>query len=244
MAGDVFDDLAARLPEFDCLAPDLPGHGGTTGHAPSVAAGAAMLTELLTRERLEGVVLVGWSLGALVAWDYLRGGAGRAAGMVSLDMSPCPVNRPGWDLGMRGQTRDNALGQAARFAQDWPGRVGPIAAGIFAGPEGAPGLSLDAARARIAAQDPGAMAAFWASLVAADLRGAVAGLPVPLLAIHGAQSRVYPSAVGDWLARAAPRGRALIIPGAGHAPHLEAPGPVARAISAFAQEVQSHEAPA
>lgn len=244
MAGDVFDDLAARLPGFDCIAPDLPGHGATTGHAPSVAAAAAALADLLAREGLRDVVLAGWSLGALVAWEYLRAGPGRAAGMVSLDMSPCPVNRPGWDLGMRGQTEAGVRGQPARFARDWAGRAASIAAGIFAGPEGAAALSLDAARARIAAQDPGAMAAFWASLLACDLRDTVARLPVPLLAIHGAASRVYPVAVGDWLAVTAPRGRALAVPGAGHAPHLEAPDITARAIAAFAREVQPHEAPA
>lgn len=238
MAGDVFGELAGLLPDFDCLAPDLPGHGGTTGYAPDVASGARMLADLLAREGLEGVVLVGWSLGALVAWDYLGRGAGRAAGMVSLDMSPCPVNRPGWDLGMRDLTEAIARAQPARFAADWAAKAAPIAQGIFAGPAGAPALSLDAARARIAAQDPDAMAAFWASLTAADLRGVIARLPVPLLAIHGTESRVYPSEVGGWLARTAPQGRTLAIPGAGHAPHLEAPEATARAIAAFARSLK------
>ena len=44
-------------------------------------------------------------------------------------------------------------------------------------------------------------------------------------------------AVQQWLAAAAPRGTALRIPGAGHAPHLERTAETAAAIAAFARQV-------
>jgi pimeloyl-ACP methyl ester carboxylesterase len=79
MAGDIFAPAFDRLSDrFACLAPDLPGHGQSTGYPATVAGGAAMLADLLNSERLERVTLVGWSLGALVGWAHLDAG-GRAA---------------------------------------------------------------------------------------------------------------------------------------------------------------------
>ncbi len=234
MTGDIFAPAFDRLADdFDCIAPDLPGHGRSTGLPATVAGGAAMLGDLLAD--LEGATLVGWSLGALIGWAHLdAAGAGRVRAMVSLDMSPRPLPAPGWSLGLRGQTAEAARAKTGWFRQDWPAAASAIAATMFAGPDGAPALSVEAARARIAAQDADTMAGFWASLVEADLREAIARLPVPLLAIHGAESRVYPAETAEWLAATAPHGQALVVPGAGHAPHLEAPDAVCAAIARFA----------
>ncbi|WP_209424865.1 alpha/beta hydrolase [Pararhodobacter sp. SW119] len=234
MTGDIFAPAFARLSDrFTCLAPDLPGHGATTGFPATVAGGAEMLGDLLSD--LKDATLVGWSLGALIAWSCLDAGrAGPVRAMVSLDMSPRPLPAPDWDLGLRGQTAAEARAKTDWFRSDWPAAASAIAHTMFASADGAPALSVAQAQARIAAQNPGTMADFWASLVEVDLRPAIARLPVPLLAIHGAESRVYPPATAHWLATTAPRGQALVLPGAGHAPHLEAPDQVCAAIARFA----------
>lgn len=235
MAGDIFADAFARLgPGFTCLAPDLPGHGQTSGFAATVDGAAAMLDHLLRQEGLADVTLVGWSLGALVGWRYLElHGAERVRAMVSLDMSPRPLNGENWALGLRGQTAAEGRAKSRWFRDDWPRAARAIARTMFAGPDGAPALSTDQAEARIKAQPAAIMADFWDSLVEADLRAIVGRLPVPLLAIHGAQSRVYPPQTADWLARESPRGSASILPGAGHAPLLEASQETCDAIARF-----------
>jgi 2-succinyl-6-hydroxy-2,4-cyclohexadiene-1-carboxylate synthase len=57
----------------------------------------------------------------------------------------------------------------------------------------------------------------------------IASLPVPLLAIAGECDERY-AAAARRLAELAPRGRAELIPGAGHAAHLERPDEVARLV--------------
>lgn len=237
MAGDIFADAFARLSgRFACLAPDLPAHGRTTGYAPDVVQGAALLHDLLEREDLRDVTLVGWSLGALLGWQYLdRHGSARVARMMSLDMSPRPLPAPGWRFGLNGQTAAAARAKTAWFRTDWPAAAAAIAATMFAGPQGAPGLGVAAARERIAANPAAPMADYWAALVETDLRGAIARLPVPLLALHGGQSRVYPNGTADWLARSAPQGEAQVFAQAGHAPHLECPETFADTLAAFAR---------
>ncbi len=236
MTGAIFAPAFDRLRDrFRCLAPDLPGHGRTTGYAVSVEGAADLLADLLAAEKLEGAIVVGWSLGALVGWDQLaRHGAERVAGMVSIDMSPRPLPAPGWPYGLIGQSAEAARAKADWFRTDWPTAAGTIARTMFASAGGAPGLSVDQARARIAATRAEAMTTFWDSLVSCDLRAAVEKLPVPLLAIHGAESRVYPPETAHWLAENTPRGRGLVLPGAGHAPILEQPDACCDAIATFA----------
>jgi len=236
MTGDIFADAFERLGgQFTCLAPDLPGHGRTEGYEASVGGAATMLADMLNHCKLEKVTLVGWSLGALVAWSCLaRHGAQRVSAMISLDMSPRPLNGPDWAMGLRGQTAVDARAKTDWFRADWPRAAEAVAATMFATSEGAPGLSVAQASLRIAAQPAPVMADFWASLVECDLRAAIATLPVPHLAIHGAQSRVYPSETAQWLATHAPQGAALVLPEAGHSPILEQPAACCDAIAAFA----------
>ncbi|WP_417625544.1 alpha/beta fold hydrolase [Pararhodobacter aggregans] len=230
MTGGIWGPVMERLPAR-CYAPDLPAHGATTGYAPSVGGGVALLGDLIAEQGIEGATLVGWSLGALIGWRYLAGGGRGIARMVSLDMSPCPLPAPGWDFSMRGQSADKAARGAARFRADWPGAARAIAQGMFARPEAVqPGIE-----AGIRRQDPEAMARFWESLVAVDQREAIATLDLPLLAIHGAESRVYAPETGGWIARAARQGSVAVLPGCGHAPNLEDPDSTAAAIRDFAR---------
>jgi len=235
MTGAIWAPVAELL-GAPCLAPDLPAHGAAQGYAPGVDGGVAQLGDLIERHGIEGATLVGWSLGALIGWSYLAEGGAGVARMVSIDMSPCPLPAPGWAYPMRGQSAEKAARGAQRFRADWPGAARAIAQGMFARPEGCPLMPSAAAEAIIRTQDPEAMALFWESLVAADLRRAIPALSVPLLAIHGAESRVYAPDTGRWIADHAARGTVRVLPGCGHAPNLEAPDAVAEAIAAFARE--------
>lgn len=229
MTGGIWAAVAERLCARS-YAPDLPAHGGTTGYAPSVEGGVAQLGDLIAEQGIRNATLVGWSLGALIGWHYLAGGGTGIARMVSLDMSPCPLPAPGWAFPMRGQSAEKAARSAARFRADWPGAARAIAQGMFARPDSAPPRIEQGIRA----QEPEAMARFWESLVAVDLRAAIPALDLPLLAIHGAESRVYAPETGAWIAGAAKRGSVTVLPGCGHAPNLEDPVTVAEAIAGFA----------
>ncbi|WFE76911.1 alpha/beta fold hydrolase [Roseinatronobacter sp. S2] len=241
MAGDIFADAFRRLGDrFSCIAPDLPGHGRTEGYAPDVHGATEMLADLLQAEDLRNVTLIGWSLGALVGWSHLRhGGGARIGAMVSLDMSPRPLNGGDWSLGLHGQTAQQARAKGQWFRDDWASAANVIARSMFAGPQGAPGLDIAQASARISAQDPQLMAGLWDSLVACDCRDTIRRLPVPLLAIHGAASRAYPQETAHWLANSAPRGAFSIMPQAGHSPLLEQPDATCAEIAQFALNPES-----
>lgn len=233
---------------FHLLAPDLPGFAGTpawtgtgegTGEgtgARTLAGCAALLVDLCDTLALEHPVLVGWSMGASIAWTAAAAAApGRFAGIVSLDMSPRIASEPGWPLALAGGhgAGDGARAAAAMTA-GWPQTCAAFVPRILA-PEAPDRARLEAGLLDLAAHaDPVTAASLWTDLVAADLRAAFAALPLPLLAIHGGRSALYDARAASVLARLNPRCRVETVPEAGHAPHLEAPQQVARLIHDFA----------
>jgi pimeloyl-ACP methyl ester carboxylesterase len=226
---------------FRVVAPDQPGHGDAPlAHRPATMAGLAdALADLIDGISGSPAVLVGWSMGAIVALDYVaRHGTGRISGLVMVDMSPKVVNAPDWPHGLAGgQDLSGALEAADRMEDDWPLYAPRIARAMFAAGSDEASPHIAAATDRIAARDPAVMAALWRSLVRADHRATLAALPVPLLAVAGAHSQLYSPAVADWIAATAPRGRALIIAGAGHAPHMEQPAAFNAAVAGFARSL-------
>ena len=224
--------------EFHCFAPDLPGHGENRSDGSlSVGGAAAELGILLEAEDLRDVILVGWSLGALVAWHYLAAHGGRARGMISVDMSPKPLNEADWTLGLCGLDREACLATTERFRKHWRTSIPAIAAGMFAERDGPADLEFDQAVGRIASNDPLAMVAMWESLLATDLRAAIAHLPVPLLATYGRASHVYEARTAKWLVGNTPRGSCREFAASGHSPHLEEPELFADVVRDFSGSV-------
>ncbi|SFP97772.1 Pimeloyl-ACP methyl ester carboxylesterase [Tranquillimonas alkanivorans] len=243
MDASIFEGQFGRLSDrFHCLAPDLPGHGTARDGAPTLEA-AADAVDALLRE-LSEVVLIGWSMGASVAWSYVRRhGAEALAGLVTVDMSPRLLNGPGWPHGLLGQERAGARAMAARFDADWEGGAQAIASTMFATRDGVPGYGRDRAMRQVTSNEPETMRRIWRALVAADLRDVVPRVPVPVLACHGARSRVYPASAAEWIAGASPQGRRLAFEMSGHSPHLEEPDAFAEAIAKFAGQGACEHAP-
>ena len=97
--------LKGLADRFRLIAPDLRGHrfSHQPGDAPDLATLAGDLQALLEALALPDPVLVGWSMGALVAFEFIRRqGSAHAAGLVVVDMTPRVVNDAAWDLGLLG----------------------------------------------------------------------------------------------------------------------------------------------
>jgi pimeloyl-[acyl-carrier protein] methyl ester esterase len=242
MDGAIFADQCARLGErYACHAPTLPGHGpgALVGEgALSIAAMADAVAHYIAVQRLHCPVLVGWSLGAMVAWAVTQRHPRLAlSGLVAVDMSPKILNAPGWRHGIRGfSLADNDRAIAAMHAQ-WPDYAARIHAGMYArGPAQAPPETLQMIRARA----PGEMIAVWQSLCAADARAAVADLRCPMLIVKGTRSRIYALETAHWLLSAAPVAQLALFEASGHSPHLEQPALFADTLAAWLARLGTH----
>lgn len=232
MSGSVFDGIAQRLAgDFSCHAPDLPGHG----HRATDPGGLDECVEIVADQvaRLERPIVIGWSMGAAVAWRYLaQFGCGAVRGLVTIDMTPRMLPDDEWDLGLNAASADAILRTSARIVPDWPQMVPGIVNNLFA-TGSTPNPTRDDIRQMLLQQDPAHLVAVWDDLVAADARATLPAIDIPYLICAGEQSRLYRQEVSDWIARQAPDARVVRIPETGHAPHLEAPDAFCGAFRSF-----------
>ncbi|WP_242347081.1 alpha/beta fold hydrolase [Anaeromyxobacter terrae] len=205
------------------IAPDLRGHGRSEGGAPfTLAELADDLVAAFDALVLERAVLLGWSLGAQLALAALPRLRGRVAGLALVSATPRFTEGEGWPHGLPART----LAALARHVERDPARAAArFHEGMFLpGELDAAALARAAAlRTRTPVPSPVALRAGLDVLGEADLRGALAGLDLPVVVIHGEGDPVCLPGAGRALAGALPGARLAVVPGAGHAPFLSRP---------------------
>jgi len=231
----------ALRPHFQLLLPDLPGHRLSpcpTGDL-SIPHLADALHDHVTGRGLRDAVLVGWSMGALVAFEYIaRYGSDALAGLVIEDMTVRIVNGDDWHLGIRnGFDMDQSNAAVLAMQADWPAYANASLPRLFARAGCRDATVYDWAGTEIRNNDAGAMAALWTSMAACDYRQLMPELKIPALILHGEDSQLYDPAVSLWLERTIPDARRHAIAEAGHAPHLEQPAAYNAAVAAFARQL-------
>jgi 2-succinyl-6-hydroxy-2,4-cyclohexadiene-1-carboxylate synthase len=219
-----------HLPPVTALAPDLPGHGGSSGVAADLWQTAEVLAALVPQP----TAWVGYSMGGRAALHVALAHPEKVSRLVLVSTS-AGIAEPG----LRAERARSDARLAARleaggdealpgFLEEW------LAQPLFAT------LPRDAA-------DLGSRLANTAAGLASSLRLAGAGaqeplwerLPelgrrgLPVLVLAGELDQRY-SGHAMALARAiGPSARARLLPGAGHACHLEQPEGFARLVAGF-----------
>lgn len=94
--------LLGLAEDYHTVAFDFRGHGRSEktelGH--TLPQHARDFRAVLERLDLADVVVVGWSMGALVSWEYVNQfGTERIRALVDVDMEPSPLRRDGYEFG-------------------------------------------------------------------------------------------------------------------------------------------------
>ncbi|MFG3710367.1 alpha/beta fold hydrolase [Micromonospora sp. NPDC047730] len=242
-----FDTTVADLGrDHRVVTVDLPGHGDAPAPAqpPTLSDCAAALHEVVDGLGSDDVTLLGWSLGATVAWTYLETfGTRRVRRLISVEQTPWLLADDGWPYAAFGSL-DRA--GATALLGDVRGDCGAFAENLVRGSFAVDGPAPDAAlvadlvrQARGA--DAGAVAGLLSDVLTQDWRDRVSALRLPTLLIHGRRSAVYPPEVGDWLAKAMPDARVEFLDHSGHLCFLEEPEAFGAAVRGFltSEEKQS-----
>ena len=240
-------DLLPLLAEhFTVVAPDLLGHGFTTGRPSgglSMVGMAGGVGELMTKLDLAPGVVVGHSAGAAIALRMVLDGLAAPKGVIGLNPALMPF--PG--------LASKLFPTLARMLF-----VNPFAPHIFAamvrGPgeakgflERSTGSRIDAAgvdyyRRLFATSDHCAGA--LTMMAAWDLETLSRDLPrvrVPVLFVHGSSDAAIPLASVNEAAAMIPGSRVELLTDLGHLAHEERPDEVVRLICDFAHAVSSKE---
>ncbi|MFA4944153.1 MAG: alpha/beta fold hydrolase [Lentisphaeria bacterium] len=191
--------LAAALPELDArlLAPAELG-----------AEPAAALLDRIQAAGAAPVVLVGWSLGAMIALEAALARPAAVARLILVAGTPRFCATDGWPAG---QPQANLRALAAGLRHDAPAALRGFFELCGTAPETLSGLAA-------AALDQGTetLAAGLHYLRAKDLRPNLHTLAVPTLLLHGKQDQVIPWLAASLLAQQIRSARLRLFDPAGH----------------------------
>jgi len=217
---------------FAPQAPDLPGYGG---RPPLPAMPFESLAEdaeaFVARHHMRRPVLVGHSMGGMVAQTMLRRRPHGYAAAVLAATSPAFGNADG-DF-------------QRKFIAD---RLGPLDAGktmdelVVWMVDRMIGPRPDAAARALAIQvmadvPPETYRAAVRSLIAFDERANLSGIAIPVLCMAGEADPNAPPSLVERMARKIPGARYVCLPGVGHLTNLEAPHAFDAAILKFLGEI-------
>jgi non-heme chloroperoxidase len=205
------------------VALDFRGHGASpdvaTGH--SLAQYARDVRALMEHLDLRDAVLVGWSMGSLVAWEYQRQFADdpRLAGVVIVSQGPSDLTQDDWPHGMVPALELGAYLAAAQ--EDFRGFFDGFVEEMFTTPP--TGAEREAMLDAICGIDPNAGCTILAGQTLFDIRAEIPSFATPHLLVWGTGEGVIKRASGTWLHEHLPTSELHVLEDSDHCPMWEQP---------------------
>ena len=214
------------------LAWDMPGYGDSPSIEPYDFDGLAdALAALMDAQGLDKAVLVGHSLGGMVALQMWARHPARVAGLVLAASSPAFGHGSGDFQQAFIAQRLAPLEAGQRMAQVADGLIPTMVAPGYDGP------GLGEAKACMASITPAAYKAALGALVQFEQRAALPTIPVPTLCIAGEHDRTAAPSVVQRMADKIPNAQYQCHSGVGHLLTFEQPERFAQALLPFLRSI-------
>ena len=212
---------------WNVFAVDLPGHGRSPGPAVDSVAGLAdWLDAAMTAAALDSALVVGHSLGSLVALDFAARYPGRTRGLAMIGTAvPMPVGDPLLDAAR--ENRHDAFDMVNIWAH------GPEA---LMGPNPVPGISMlgNALRLLERSADDVLFTDLNACHQYHEGLARAAAVQCPALLLLGDSDMMTPPRAARDLLAALPKAHSQVLKSCGHMLMTERSGPVLDALRDFA----------
>lgn len=229
----IWAELKQGFDAWPMLAPELPGYGGTPTVTPYTPE---MLAERLAEAMPSACIVLGWSMGGMVALAWAAQRPKQVRALVLIGTTPVFVNRPGWALGLAPEVLEAFAGELMR---DYQAALMRFLALQARGGEAARQV-IARLRAKVfeaGEPAPAVLAAGLELLRTVDLRQQIGRVRCPALVVHGRHDTLCPPAAGRWLAEHLPRARLDLNEHAAHAPFLSHPQWFEATLAAFLHEL-------
>jgi pimeloyl-ACP methyl ester carboxylesterase len=216
------------------MAWDMPGYGASPPLERMTFAGLAQaLLALLDARGVESAVVIGHSMGGMVAQELVAAFPDRVAALVLYATTPAFGAAGGdWQRQFLAD-RLRPLDEGKTPADLAPGLV----AGIVGDEPAAEGIAR--AVECMSSIKPDAYRAALHCLVTFDRRDSLARIRCPTLALAGERDRVVSPAIVERMAQAIPGASHRVLPGVGHLANLERPAAFDAALDEFLAGLRS-----
>jgi len=228
------NQLRSLSSRYRVVAPDLRGHGDSqkvlAGH--TVPRYADDLRALFQAIGVERPVLIGWSMGAMVAFEYLKAfGQDQVAGLVIVDQTPSDFAWPdGYEFGM---FTPQVLAEAVEHIQNDLAGVASFWADLMLhepNPDHAALLVGEVTKV-----PPAIGTSILVDQTLRDYRGFLAEVRVPTLVAFGGDDKATSPEAGRWIADRIRGARLAVFDRSSHCPFLEEPEAFDAELSAFVE---------
>lgn len=223
----MWDAVVALFPQYRCLRSDKRGHGLSACPAEpwAVADLARDTLDLMDHVGIVRAVVIGCSVGGMIAQSVAAQAPGRVAGLVLSNTAAKIGTAESW------QARIEAVqtGGMASIAEAVLDRWFPVR--LRDQPQAQPWLTM------LQRCDADGYIGTCRVLADADLRAAMTTLTLPALVLAGSEDQSTPVELVTTFANALPQARLEVIDGSGHIPAIDAPIATAARIAAFLTEI-------
>jgi sigma-B regulation protein RsbQ len=215
----LFDHVGAGHSDLSAYKPDK--YADLTGYADDVL-------EICRELDLTDVIFVGHSVSAMIGVLASAREPDRFAKLVLVGPSPRYVNDGDYVGGFTSDDIEDLLESLDSNYLGWSRAMAPVIMGRPDRPELGEELTESFCRT-----DPEVARHFARATFLADNRADLARVRVPTLVLQCSSDVIAPLAVGEYVHRAVPGSRLVVLKATGHCPNLSAPDETAAAIRAF-----------
>lgn len=228
---------------WDCITPelsthftlhlvDLPGYGRSTGF-PAMSLNE--MAETVLAKAPQRAIWLGWSLGGLVASQVALTAPSRVSGLVTVASSPCFSEQEGW----AGIKPDIMAGFQQQLSEDFQRTVERFLALQTLGTDTArqDARLLKSAVLSLPMPSQEVLNGGLEILKTADLRDALAELPLPFLRLYGRLDGLVPRKIVAPLDALWPQSESIIFGKAAHAPFISHPEEFCMALRSFSDSL-------
>lgn len=236
MSGRFFQrQLDGLSGKFRVIAPDLRGHGASEKvlHGHTVRQYAADLHAIVAELGIKRPVLVGWSMGAMVGYEYLRAhGREEVAGLVIVDQPPSDYAWDGYEFGVF--TMDALRETNEQLQLDQAAVVADFIQLMLHAPDDE---TVRWMTSEILQVPPAIGAAILLDQTLRDYRDFLPRIDVPSLVLFGEDKKLTSPLAGAYIADRVPGSRLQTFAQSSHCPFWEESDAFNSAVAAFAAEL-------
>lgn len=187
--------------KYKIITYDLRGHGisSRVDYGLNLERYALDLRELINHLEEKNVILVGWSMGASIIFEYINlFGIDEISRICIIDKGPKIINDNTWDLGLyHGEyTMEDAIRDLNLIKNNWIAfaeRFIRIMTPYFN--ENQFGIAME----KIRNNSPHVMYSMWESMIEKDYRNILDKITIPTIILFGEKSTLYSIETGGYL---------------------------------------------